>query len=108
VSRHRLPSNSAPAEIGGGATICATSLDERHVPTRNARHLDLSGDVAAVAALAICRVPGSSGVFLYYCKDNWVPLADTWHDSVEAAMAQAEFEFAGVGETWAPAGPRDR
>lgn len=40
------------------------------------------------------------GVLLLYC-DRGGPMTDTWHSTVEDAMAQAEFEFGIHSEEWA-------
>jgi hypothetical protein len=39
-------------------------------------------------------------VYLYSCDENWVPFTDTWHESVEEAKRQAEFEYVGSSVTW--------
>jgi hypothetical protein len=52
------------------------------------------------AGIAICRDEGESCFHLFYCDSSWRPVTDTWHETLDAARAQAEFEFAGVSTTW--------
>jgi hypothetical protein len=35
-------------------------------------------------------------VYLFYCDDDWRCLTDTYHEGMEHAVAQAEFEFGPV------------
>ena len=44
------------------------------------------------AGLAICQYEGSSEVYLFYCTSDWSATTDTLHESVAAAMSQAEYE----------------
>ena len=53
-----------------------------------------------VAGLAICRYPGDTGYYLFYCDSEWEPITDTWHQSLEDAEHQAEFEYQGAAQTW--------
>ena len=47
------------------------------------------------AALAICQYANEDGFYLFYCSPDWKTITDTWHESLEDALAQAEFEFQG-------------
>jgi len=47
----------------------------------------------AASGLAICRYDNGPGFYLFYCDDAWNEIADTWRETLEAAMAQAEFEY---------------
>jgi hypothetical protein len=33
------------------------------------------------------------GVYLFYCDDVWKTMTDIYHEDLEQAIAQAEFEF---------------
>jgi hypothetical protein len=52
--------------------------------------------VGEFAGLAIAKYPNDSGFYLFYCDAEWAVITDTYHDSVERAVHQAEFEFSGV------------
>ena len=80
-----------PTIIGGGRVLYYTRLDERHV-TRKA-----VGDLPY--GLAICDIEGS-GIFLFTCEDDWMPVFDSCHASAEEAKRQAAFEVEGADLTW--------
>lgn len=52
------------------------------------------------AGIAICRDEGESCFYLAYCDSSWRSVTDTWHESHDAARAQAEVEYSGVSSTW--------
>jgi len=41
-----------------------------------------------------------SGFYLLYLDDNNAEMTDTWHETLEDAMAQAEWEFQVQPEEW--------
>lgn len=45
-------------------------------------------------------VETDSGVFLYRYSDSGVCIADTWHLSIDEAIAQAEFEYQIKKTSW--------
>jgi hypothetical protein len=53
-----------------------------------------------MAGLAICQYSGDSAYYLFGCDEEWRPITDTWHQTVEQAKEQAEFEYEGVTRTW--------
>jgi hypothetical protein len=90
----------APRQIGGANVICFTPIDERHRPTGNCKQI-VSGVLQGPAVgLAIGQYAGEDGYYLFGCDAGWSPVTDTWHQTVEDAKAQAEFEYAGVSATW--------
>jgi hypothetical protein len=52
------------------------------------------------AALAICQYEDGAGYYLFGCDDTWQEHTDTWHLTVEDALAQAEAEYPGVAGYW--------
>ena len=50
--------------------------------------------------LAICHYDGEAGYYLFGCDSNWNAVTDTFHETIEQAQAQAEFEYQGVTATW--------
>jgi hypothetical protein len=90
----------APRQIGSAEVVCFTPIDGRHRPTGNCRQV-VGGVVQGPAAgLAVCRYPDAEGYYLFSCDAAWACVTDTWHQTVEDAKAQAEFEYAGVSATW--------
>jgi len=77
-----------------------TPIDERHRHTGNCSQI-VGGELQGPAAgIAICRCTEDDAFYLYGCDAEWVPITDTWHESLEDAKRQAEFEYAGVSLTW--------
>jgi len=77
-----------------------TPLDSRHLRTGNSKHLVKGRPLEMPAALAICHDADGDAYYLFYCDADWNVLTDTFHEGMEGAMAQAEFEFTGVNATW--------
>ncbi len=53
-----------------------------------------------MAGLAVCRYPDDKGFYLFGCDSEWQCVMDTWHQTLEEAQHQAEFEYEGVTKTW--------
>jgi hypothetical protein len=84
-----------PAHIGKAVVLGVADLDAAS-PTGRTRHTVDGREVVDFAALAIVKYEGDSGVYLFYCDDEWNRVTDTYHDNWEHAVAQAEFEFGPV------------
>jgi len=91
--------------VGVPTDVARVKLKPHHVPTGNTRHILASGRVIEPVLTSLCIVhdEDSSGVFLFYCDDDGVALADTWHQTVDDAKAQAEFEFSVRPNEWGSA-----
>lgn len=89
-----------PKEIGGAKVILFTPIDGRHRYTGKTEHL-VAGEVMGPASgIAICQYEGEDAFYLFGCDDNWESVTDTWHETLDEAKAQAEFEYEGVAGTW--------
>lgn len=75
-------------------------LGPQHTPTGNTRHIVRGEPMEAPTQLRISQFPGEKQVYLYYCDDTGFELNDTFHDTVERAMSQAEFEFRVRPDEW--------
>ena len=82
---------NVPTVIGGGRVLFYTRIDERHSACDGRSRLPYG--------LAIVDVEGS-GIFLFTCEDDWMPVFDSWHMTVDDAKQQAAFEFNGIQSTW--------
>jgi hypothetical protein len=91
---------SAPESVGGAKVICFTPIDSRHRHTGNCRQIVDGVLKGAAAGLAICQYEGEDSYFLFGCDAEWNSVTDTWHQTLEDAKEQAEFEYEGVSETW--------
>ncbi|MES2428939.1 MAG: hypothetical protein V4560_18305 [Bacteroidota bacterium] len=50
--------------------------------------------------VTICQYKPNDGYYLFYCDSNWNVFADTWHEIVEDAQDQAEYDYAGISNKW--------
>ena len=92
--------NAAPSQIGGANVICYTPIDGRHRHTGNCRQIVAGVLQGAAAGLAICQYEGEDSFYLFGCDENWQCVTDTWHQTLDDAKHQAEFEYEGVSGTW--------
>jgi len=53
-----------------------------------------------MAGLAICQYEKEDAFYLFGCDAEWNSQTDTWHQTVEEAKEQAEFEYQGTSGTW--------
>ena len=89
-----------PNEIDGANLICYLSLDSKHIKTGNTKHWVGGQLLEEIFGLAICKYNNSDGFYLFYCDKNWQTITDTYHDTVEDAKDQAEFEFLNTKIAW--------
>ena len=75
-------------------------LDERHQPTGRTIHRKGSEVLPAPSTLRIASLPGAPGVYLLHFDPAEREITDTFHDSVEDAMTQAEWEFGILPSEW--------
>ena len=61
--------------------------------TGRTRHVARGIELAEFSTLAIAQFADDPGYYLFYCDEEWRVLTDTYHDTREGAVAQAEFEF---------------
>ena len=84
--------NPSPTEIDG-ATVIATADLTRRRSTGRTTHVVGDRRSPELSALAFARYEGQGGVYLFYCDPEWHVITDTLHDSLDAAVDQAVFEF---------------
>jgi hypothetical protein len=87
------------------SVLATVVLRAEHVPTGFTRHVDVLPDgteevVRPPSRLRIIREEGDPGVLLLYEDESGKWLSDTYHETVEDAMAQAELEFTVRPEDW--------
>lgn len=92
--------NAIPSRIGEATVVCYTPIDDRHRHTGNCRHIVAGALQGPAAGLAICQSDETGGFFLFYCDEDWNVVTDTWHETIEMAKHQAEFEYEGVSNAW--------
>ncbi len=76
------------------------TLGSGHRVTGGTRHSRGGAELPPPAALRIVKFAGDSGYYLLYLDKEGLEMTDTCHDSVEEAMAQAEWEFQVKPHDW--------
>ena len=98
-----------PSEIGGARVLYFALVDDEVKPTGATRHSFGSvvedevvpgPPLSPFAALAIVTYDNNNGYYLFYLDPDWEEVTDTWHESVERAKHQAEFEYEGITSKW--------
>lgn len=92
--------NNPPVEIGGTRVLYYAVFDGRCRPTGNCKHCVAGKAIEPAAGLVIGQHGSDQGYYLLYCDRNWAAVTDTWHQTLEDAMHQAEFEYDGVSYFW--------
>ena len=92
--------NEPPQKVGGAVVVCFSTIDHRHKPTGNCEQIVAGVLQGPACALAICQYEGEECFYLFGCDAEWNSRTDTWHETLEDAQGQAEFEYEGVSKTW--------
>jgi hypothetical protein len=92
--------NHPPRTIDGARLVRWSAIDDRHRPTGSSRQIVAGIVQGAAAGLAICQYEGETAYYLFGCDSEWNPVTDTWHETLDDALKQAEFEYEGVSSTW--------
>ena len=80
--------------------ICYTPIDERHRFTGACKQIVSDQLMGKMAGLAICQYEGEEAFYLFGCDQEWKTVTDTWHQTLDDAKHQAEFEYEGISKTW--------
>jgi len=88
-----------PTVIDEAKVILTNILTGEHIQTDFTTHN--ADGFEHLNLLAICQYEEDPGYYLFYCDSNWKVLNDTYHDTKELAIEQAELEFKGTAGTWA-------
>jgi hypothetical protein len=83
---------SAPQKIDGARLLQIADVRDA-APTGRTRHFTRRGVVSGIAWLALAKYEDDPGVYVFYCDGGWNLMTDTCHESVEQAIAHAEFEL---------------
>jgi hypothetical protein len=76
------------------------AVDPRKV-THRTRHYRYGELLPAPDSVEIVElVPAAPGYYLLYLDKDGTEMNDTWHETIAAAMEQAEYEFGLLREDW--------
>lgn len=97
-----------PDELDGEKVLRYASIDDDVRPTGATKHSYgdvVDGEIVAgeplgqFAALAI-QGDDDAGYFLLYLDADGSSVTDTWHETLDDALGQAEFEYEGITAKW--------
>ena len=71
------------------------------LPPEIASDEDLRAEMSPASVLVIVEHE-DSGIFLYRFAIDGAVVGDTWHESVEEAQGQAQFEYGIAASSWRP------
>ncbi len=80
--------NPAPNLIGNAKVICYLIINLLQRTGGESRQI--------VQGFAICKYEQEPGYYLFSCDEHWMEFADTYHETIDDALEQAEFEFSGI------------
>ena len=95
-----ITSSPPPMEIGGAEVLCFAAFATWQRQTGLCHHIVPENVELLVAGLAICQYPDDPGYYLFRCDSDWQSITDTYHESIEEAKSQAEFEYVGIAAKW--------
>ena len=75
-------------------------LSKHHVPTGKTEHYLGNELLPTPFELNIAQYFDDDGYYLFYLDKNGVVLTDTYHDDIQSAMEQAEWEFGVKTTDW--------
>jgi len=71
-----------------------------HASTGRATHRRDGRILPKPSSLTISKVDSNPGFFLFYYDERGELMTDTYHDTIEGAFEQAQFEFGIVSHEW--------
>jgi hypothetical protein len=99
-SRLSCNMDACPQKIYDAPVVAWAVLGPGIRPTGNTVHRVSGRVIGSAAGLAICQSTDGRGFYLFYCDSAWEEITDTWHQSIDDARAQAEFEYEGISSHW--------
>jgi hypothetical protein len=85
-----------PSELDGAVVVRWAEVTGDVLPTGRTRHVVEGEERGSFVALAIARYPEAEGVYLFYLDADGGVVTDTHHQSVDAAVEQADYEYIGL------------
>jgi hypothetical protein len=69
-------------------------------PTGHTKHYEGSNELPPAIKLQIAQYEKDDGFYLFYLNQSDEVMTDTYHDTIEAAMSQAEWEYNVRPDAW--------
>jgi hypothetical protein len=85
-----------PHELDGARVLKYAVVTSDIEPTGATRHVRGGAQLGPATALAIAQYGGDPGYYLFYLDGTGNVATDTYHASLEGAIAQAGFEYRGL------------
>ena len=101
VGKLRSMANEIPQTLDKARVLKYAQVTAAVDPTGKTRHLRGGARLGPASALAVAKYEDGEGYYLFYLDDEGRVMTDTWHESVDRALAQADVEY--VGLTWSDA-----
>jgi hypothetical protein len=79
--------------------IATAQVDPARV-TGKTRHYRYGEPLPPPRYLEIVQLPPDTGYYLLYLNENGLETNDTWHESLDRAMDQANYEFGLLAGEW--------
>jgi hypothetical protein len=95
-----LTINTPPKRIDDAVVVYFAQVLPGVKPTEATVHSRDGQILGRAQGLAICRYPGETSFYLFYCDEDWMVRTDTFHLTLEDAKRQAEFEYEGISMHW--------
>ena len=88
--------DAATPELDGALVIRSAEVTADVLPTGRTRHIRDGEAEGPLAQLAIARYAHDGGYYFLYLDAGGAVVTDTYHDSLEGAVEQAEYEYIGL------------
>ncbi len=89
-----------PNTIDDADIVSYLILNKKHIKTDKTRHWIYGQLAEEIFGLAIGQYKKDAGFYLFYCDKNWTTITDTYHEAIEGAKDQAEFEYENTIDDW--------
>ena len=85
-----------PRELDGAVVIQWAGVSADVLPTDRTHHVVEGGAPEPFGQLAIARYADDDGYYLFYLDAEGGVVTDTYHESLERAVEQADHEYIGL------------
>jgi len=80
-------------------TVAPDTIDGAGV-ILSARVASLPAAEPCVTGIAICQYSNEAGFYLFSCDAEWETIWDSWHETLESAVSNAELQCTSIKATW--------